>query len=385
MAIGKDGAALNQLLLAWGRGDWSVRPPALGAELLALLDQAVAQARAEERAVMVAGIDQATDALVQLVIQGDLRLTELDPKGNDVLLPLFAAVNQSGVLLRSFVRTMADAVRDITAGTVLVNEQLAATERNLEDQAITSQELAATLSELRATSEEIERSTGSVAQMAGTSLSSTEKGSVAAQHFSSLMQGVRLSAGSVNAASEALSSAVQQVGAVTDLITEVADRSDVLALNAALEAARAGEAGSGFGIVADEMRRMSARVLASTAQVQALVEKIREATAQVRLEANANVDTAMRGDKQAHATLVELGLIGTAVKDTNDAAHAIRSATEQQRAATTQAAEAINALSQEATATAAASRQVRQSAGHLSALGTRLTDLVKRFQVPDDA
>lgn len=381
----KELEALGRLLEAYGRGEWDTPRTGVSQGLLEKVDHAFARARTEEQAAkdrLTVDMEKAVDALVGLVIQGDLSAPELKGTKEDLLLPLYAAVNQSALLLRGFVTTMAQAVRDITSGVGSVNTQLAKTEQLLGEQATTTQELAATLTELSTASREIEDSTGAVAKMAQDSLRSTERGSKAAKHFNELMQLVRSSAGQVNDSVRKLADAVQRVGAVTDLITEVADRSDVLALNAALEAARAGEAGQGFGIVADEMRRMSSRVLASTAEVKALVETIRTATAQVHAEASTNVETALKGEKQAQEALAELGLIGLAVRDTTEATLSIQHATAQQRSATSQAAEAVGSLSQEARTALDASRSVREAASSLTTLATTLTDLVRRFQLP---
>ncbi len=378
---------VTQVLQSWARGQWSRNGSTPEAQkILTAAREALAAARAEDSArikLLEDGIDAAADTLVRIAIQGDLTSSVEVPSPDAALLALFGAVNQSAQILREFVVGLRTAIGEIAHGTRDTHSLLEHTEQMLTNQAGTSREMAAALAELKGTSVEIERSAETVAQLAQQAFTASQNGSSAVQEFSPLMAKVRISAGSVNESVNKLSKAVQQVTVVMELISEVADRSDILALNAALEAARAGEAGEGFAIVAEEMRRLSSRVLANTTEVSKLIEGIRSATIQVRLQVEENVATAQLGERKARQTLDALSGVDLAVKDTTDAALNIQMATQQQRSATTQAAQAVSELSEEARRALESSKATRTASGALYKLSDSLSELVRRFTIGD--
>ncbi len=373
----------------WAAGNWAtdtVVPP--GAErLFAAATAAVTRARDEERekaAALEGAIAIAAESLAGLVTQGDLTQSAIATLSTSPgLTALYVAVNQSAQLLREFVQSIKVAATELGTGSRATHTLLEQNSEVIHAQASTSKELAATLSQLNGSSAEIARSSATVAALSKQSQLASTAGSTAVQDFSVLMSEVEDNAALVDTAVGSLSKSVQQIDAVIQLITEVADRSDMLALNAALEAARAGTAGKGFAIVADEMRRLSARVLSSASEVSKLVTAVRLATENVRERAGANIEVAARGHARAIAALEHLGGIIAAVHETAMAAELISHATGQQRFATTEAARAINELSEEVRLIAAGTKTTLASAERVASVSTWMQKLVQRFFVGD--
>lgn len=237
------------------------------------------------------------------------------------------------------------------------------------------------LAELTATSGEIALSSATVAELSKQSQLASAAGTSAVQGFSGLMNEVQENAALVSAAVESLNKSVQQIDAVIQLITEVADRSDMLALNAALEAARAGGAGRGFAIVADEMRRLSARVMGNATEVSSLITAVREATQKVHERAASNIEVAVSGHSHAVGALQNLFGIIEAVHETAAAAELISHATGQQQSATAQAAKAISDLSEEVRMIASSAEETRGSAERVAAVSAWMEKSVQRFFV----
>ena len=374
-----------ELLEQWAAGKWSPTAPVPpGAErMIAAAKGAVKRARDEEgfRAhELEKAVDIAADSLARLVIQGDLTQPPLPQvTGSLGLSALYEAVNQSAQLLREFVSGMKVAATELGTGSRTTHELLRNNAQVLNAQATTSQELAATLTQLNAASVEIARSSATVAVLSKQSQQASTAGSAAVQDFSVLMSEVEENASMVSSAVDSLSKSVQQIDAVIQLITEVADRSDMLALNAGLEAARAGAAGRGFAIVAEEMRRLSARVIANASEVSTLITAVRLATEKVRERAGSNIEVAASGHARAIAALENLGGIIEAVHETAAAAELISHATGQQRMATTQAAKAITELSEEVRLVASGTEKTRQSAERVASVSTWMETLVQRF------
>ncbi len=382
-------ASVTQLFEQWAAGNWQTGAelPESAQALMTAATAAVRRARDEELTKAhetEKAIDVAADSLARLVIQGDLTQAAISNTVPSLgLTALYDAVNQSAQLLREFVQAIKVAATELGAGSRATHALLEKSAEVLNAQATTSQSLATTLSQLNASSGEIARSSTTVAALSKQSQIASTAGSSAVQDFSVLMSEVEENAALVSTAVDSLSKSVQQIDSVIQLITEVADRSDMLALNAALEAARAGAAGKGFAIVAEEMRRLSARVMGNASEVSTLITAVRQATEKVRERAGANIDVAASGHARAIAALENLGGIIEAVHETASAAELISHATGQQKAATTSAARAINELLDEVRMVASGTATTLASAERVASVSAWMEKLVQRFFVGD--
>jgi methyl-accepting chemotaxis protein len=174
----------------------------------------------------------------------------------------------------------------------------------------------ATINELRQAADETARRAGEVAARARDSVRVSDEGTEAVAAIAQAMQEIRARVQGVADEIVTLSRRAEQIGAITDTVNGLADRSNLLALNATIEAARAGEAGKGFAVVADQVRQLAEQSKAATAQVETILQEVKEATA------------AAVAASQAGATVVEQGLQLTSRADTGirDLTEIIRSA-----------------------------------------------------------
>ena len=157
-----------------------------------------------------------------------------------------------------------------------------------------------------------------------------------------------------------LSSHAGRIGEILEVIRDIADRSDLLALNGSLEASRAGEGGRGFALVAGEMRRLAERVTASVGDVKKLVSDIRDS-----------------GSSTVMATEESKKL----AEGTTEAARQITFVTRQQRSGTEQVSHSVKDVAEIIMQAACATSQTRESAEGLKLQADRLADLVRRFHV----
>lgn len=151
-----------------------------------------------------------------------------------------------------------------------------------------------------------------------------------------------------------------KIGMILTVLTELSDKSDVLALNAALEGTRAKEAGRGFVLLANEMRRLAERAMGSVREIQGMLESIRDASSAA-----------------VAATQVGLDLAG----DAASSAEVIRLSTQQQRAGTKQVSESMDHASSLITQTVAGASEVTAAMRDLSLRSTRLRDLISRYRI----
>lgn len=162
---------------------------------------------------------------------------------------------------------------------------------------------------------------------------------------------------------DGLSTHTGRITELLDVIRDVADKSDLLALNGSLEASRAGEGGQGFALVAAEMRRLAVRVTASVQDVKKLVSDVRESS-------SSTIMATEEGRKLARAT--------------TEAARSIALVSQQQRGGTEQVSQSVKGLTEVVTQAAAATSQTRTSAQGLKSHADALSEIVRRFEVAEE-
>lgn len=324
-------------------------------------------------------IDQAIDSLITLVREGDLSRwsssTE-DPQ----LGPLLEGFGKVIETLRTFVREINEAALRLSSS---ANQVLAAStqhETSSTEQAAAIHETTATMEELKHASAQIAENAGSVARVAEETLGAARAGRGAISEFIQAMQQIRSDGVAVADSITKLSKRVERIGTVVEVIDEIADRSDLLALNAALEGSRAGEAGKGFSIVAAEMRRLAENVMESTKEIKNLITEIREATAAAASAAEASKSATESGEKLGAVAAQAVEGILAGVQETSDAARVINLATQQQRTATEQVVASMAEIEDVTRQTTQASKQATGAAAELTQLAARLAELIKRFK-----
>jgi methyl-accepting chemotaxis protein len=236
------------------------------------------------------------------------------------------------------------------------------------------------MEELKHASAQIAENAGSVARVAEETLGAARAGRGAIGEFIQAMQQIRSDGVAVADSITKLSKRVERIGTVVEVIDEIADRSDLLALNAALEGSRAGEAGKGFSIVAAEMRRLAENVMESTKEIKNLITEIREATAAAASVADASKEATESGEKLGAVAAQAVEGILAGVQETSDAARVINLATQQQRTATEQVVASMAEIEDVTRQTTQASKQATGAAAELTQLAGRLAELIKRFK-----
>jgi methyl-accepting chemotaxis protein len=326
-------------------------------------------------------VDEAIDAMVRLVIQGDLSGTLRLGVTDAALAPLVAGVGQVMETLKKFVQEIREAALQLSSSATEVLAAATQNESSTSAQASAIHETTATMEELKGASHQIAENAQMVASIAEQTLAGARQGEGAIKLFMVSMEKVRHNAVEVDDAIAKLSKRVERIGTVVDVIDEIADRSDLLALNAALEGAKAGEAGRGFSIVAAEMRRLAENVMESTKEIKNLITEIREATHAAKEASDGNKREAAEGEKVGGTAITSVSGIVSGIQETSDAARVIHLATQQQRTATEQVVQSMSEIEEVTRQAQAGSKQATGAAAELTKLAERLAELVKRFRV----
>ncbi|EIK42876.1 methyl-accepting chemotaxis protein [Cellvibrio sp. BR] len=193
----------------------------------------------------------------------------------------------------------------------------------------------------------------------------------------SLSNDIKTAAGVI----DQLQQETQSIGSVLDVIRGIAEQTNLLALNAAIEAARAGEQGRGFAVVADEVRTLASRTQTSTTEIREMIERLQSGSHKAVEMMSAGNAQAGASVEQAGQASVSLENITSIVSVIRDRTNQIAAASEQQSAATRQIEKNVQRISNVAVESAQSSSRICTNTEHLAAAADQLSELVSRFRV----
>jgi methyl-accepting chemotaxis protein len=244
------------------------------------------------------------------------------------------------------------------------------------EQAAAVQQATTTSEEIAATARQVSENAGRVEALADHAATSSNDGQEAVATAVDGMARLKSQVESIAEAMLELGENSQKIGGIIDIIDEISDQTNLLSLNAAIEAAGAGEAGKRFSVVANEVRRLADRTVDATNQVKTLIVQIQQATngtIMLTEEGSKGVDAASGLVANISAALEK---ITAAVAETTSAASEIRLMTQQQTSASEQMTETIVEVRDVAVQVASSSQETMQSISELTALAGRLQSLV---------
>jgi methyl-accepting chemotaxis protein len=282
------------------------------------------------------------------------------------------------VLTRTLSSRIGTAVASIESSSAELQSAASQQAAGAKEQATSMSEITTTISELVATARQIAESAGRVARIAGQTVEAATAGGSTVDKAQESIAGVRQQVGVVVGHMLELGKRSQQTGAVVDIVSELAEQTNILAINATIEAAGAGEAGRRFAVVADEIRKLADRVAGSAKEIRSLIDDVRGAVNATVMATESSSKAAEAGSRQFTDVASGFARIAELVSTTTEAARQIELSTQQQTTAVEQVNVAIANAAQASRETEASSSQTLQTSATLTGLSRELLRLVSR-------
>jgi len=323
-----------------------------------------------------------TTAAMDDISQGEGDLTaRLDDSGSDEISEMSTAFNRYTEKIHSIVGKVQEAARELTSSSDDLNSVSTETNSSMLQQRNETQQAATAVTEMAATVKEIAKSSEAAAFSAKEADKEALDGKViigeAAESINTLASEVEKSAEVINR----LESGSDAIGSVLDVIRGIAEQTNLLALNAAIEAARAGEQGRGFAVVADEVRTLASRTQQSTQEIQEMIESLQSGSREaVKVMESSRATTQKTVEKTSEAA-DSLNKIADAVAVISDMNIQIAGAAEEQSAVAQEIDRNIVQISDLADNGAEQSTHVSDASERLSGLSSSLAGLVDKFKV----
>ncbi|TAL48342.1 MAG: hypothetical protein EPN89_07145 [Methylovulum sp.] len=253
----------------------------------------------------------------------------------------------------------------------------------VEEMSSTVVEITSTMEELSASSTQIADHSTSVVAIANHALENSKKGSDSMQQLLTRMGDIRT--GNQNSLREIveLGAKSKEISKVMEIINAIADQTKLIAFNAALEAAGAGESGRRFGVVAAEIRRLADSVTDSTNEIENKIQEIQDSISRLVITSEKGASTIDAGMAASAETARHLDDLVDAAGQTSSAAQQISLSTQQQKTASSQVVSALREIVTASAHTAQSIRSITEIGNEMNAMSLELSKLVKQFKLAD--
>lgn len=343
-----------------------------------------ADTRSDEVGALARAFDRMTQSLramagnAEKIASGDLRSTIEPQSGQDVLGNAFARM---AVDLRDQIRAMGDganAVGAAAAEIVAATSQLAA---SASQSAAAVSETTTTVEEVRQTAELASEKAKHVSESAQKAAQVSQSGRKSTEEVTVSVERIRQQMDTIAGSMMRLSEQGQAIGQIIATVEDLSAQSNLLAVNAAIEAAKAGEHGKGFGVVAQEVRSLAEQSREATNQVRTILGDIQKATASAVMATEQGAKAVEGGGRQSAIAGEAINALTVSATEAAQAATQIAASSNQQLIGVDQVAGAMESIRQASTQNVASAQQLEAAARNLNDLGQRLKQMVLRYQV----
>nr|WP_122223931.1 methyl-accepting chemotaxis protein [Pseudomonas syringae group genomosp. 3] len=321
-----------------------------------------------------------TMAVVDRIASGDLTQTLMITR-RDELGVLQQGIQRMGSTLRDLIGGIRDSVVQIASAAEELSAVTEQTSAGVNSQKVETDQVATAMHEMSATVAEVARNAEQASHAASNADREARDGDKVVGEAIAQIERLATEVGRSADAMNQLEQESDKIGKVMDVIKAVAEQTNLLALNAAIEAARAGEAGRGFAVVADEVRGLAQRTQQSTVEIETLVAALQSGTRQVSSIMLNSRELTVSSVQLSRKAGTSLGSITQTVSSIQAMNQQIAAAAEQQSAVAEEISRSIVNVRDVSEQTASASEETAASSVELARLGGHLQTLVSRFKI----
>lgn len=318
--------------------------------------------------------------VAQQIAAGDLSAT-VEVTRRDEIGQLMQAMQQMGAGLGNIVSGLQAGIEQLASSAQSLSAVTEQTNLEVNSQKEETEQVATAMNQMTATVHDVARNAEEAAQAAQTADGKVESGQQVVRQSMARIEQLADSATSASSSIESLSAQIQNIGTVLGVIKSVAEQTNLLALNAAIEAARAGEQGRGFAVVADEVRALAKRTQQSTAEIEQLVSALRAAAQSSVQQIQNSGDLVKLAVSDALQTESALGSIAAAVSLIQQMNQQIAAAAEEQSSVAEEINRSVTSIRASADQSALAMRGNAASSIELAQLGVELKGMVGHFRL----
>ncbi len=321
--------------------------------------------------------------LAEAIADGDLtqKINESTLARNDEIGQLMKSLDKMRLNLSNFLRS----VNTSSSKLASASEELSATaeqmSKGMQMQTSQTSQIASAMEEMSATVLEVAKNSQVVASSAKEATITADQGG---EVVAKTVEGMERIAATVQESARTigeLGKSSDQIGEIVAVIDDIADQTNLLALNAAIEAARAGEQGRGFAVVADEVRKLAERTTKATKEIAVMIKNIQRETSNAVAAMESGTKEVSEGVSLANQAGDSLRTIVDSIQKVNDMIVQIATAAEEQSSAAEEISSSIESIAAVTKETSAGSQQSSAASQDLSKMATELQRMVEQFKV----
>lgn len=322
---------------------------------------------------------QTAMALAAKIAEGKLN-NPIRRTSEDEIDQLMLSLERMQIALCAFVLDITNASTQVEAAATDLSDVADNTLSGVMDQRSRTDQVAAAMTQMSASVTQVAGNASEAARAAKAADSEVTHGQEVVRQAVTAIQILADEVVQVGVVMSAVAADTARIGSVLDVIRSIAEQTNLLALNAAIEAARAGEQGRGFAVVADEVRTLASRTQASTAEIQAMIQRLQQGSLEAENKVRSSQDKVQ--DSVAHAARVasSLGVIANAVSHITDMNSQIACAAEEQSAVADDVNRNVIRITEVADATHTHAQHTASATTQLHQLSVQLITIAQRYQ-----
>ncbi|MCM2335230.1 MAG: methyl-accepting chemotaxis protein [Pseudomonas sp.] len=330
--------------------------------------------------------DRNQEAIMRLLDEmGSLAEGDLTVKATvteDMTGAIADSINFAVEQLRSLVQTITDTSVQVAASAQETQATAMQLAEAAQHQAAEINTASDRISEMAASINQVSRNSAESADVAQRSVQIATKGAGVVRQTIQGMDSIRDQIQETSKRIKRLGESSQEIGSIVELINDISEQTNILALNAAIQAASAGEAGRGFAVVADEVQRLAERASNATKRIETLVQTIQSDTNEAVSSMEQTTSEVVAGARLAEDAGTALGEIEKVSSDLSGLIQGISAAAQQQTSAASNITETMNTIQSITAQTSQGASQTAQSIGNLAQLAADLRRSVADFKLP---